>query len=61
MISVGIVGSVLSNNLTQLNEVILSEASRGIEFAISLAGIIALWMGIMNIAKDSGLIQKIEN
>jgi len=59
MISVGIVGSVLSNNLTQLNEIILSEASRGIEFTISLAGIIALWMGIMNIAKDSGLIQKI--
>ena len=59
MMSIGIVGSMLSNNLTQLNEVILSEASRGIEFAISLAGIMTLWMGIMNIAKDSGLIQKI--
>lgn len=59
MIFIGIVGSIFTNNLGQLNDVILSEASRGIEFAVSLAGIMALWMGIMNIAKDSGLINKI--
>ncbi len=59
MISLGIVGSIVTNNLAQLNEVILSEASRGIEFALSLAGIMSLWMGVMNIAKDSGLISKI--
>lgn len=59
MIFIGIVGSIFTNNLGQLNEVILSEASRGIEFAVSLAGIMALWMGVMNIAKDSGLINKI--
>ncbi|EPZ53559.1 spore maturation SpmA domain protein [[Clostridium] sordellii ATCC 9714] len=38
MIFIGIIGSILTNNLGQLNEVILSEASRGIEFAVSLAG-----------------------
>ena len=59
MISIGIVGSILTNNLSELNKVILNEASRGVEFAISLAGVMALWMGIMNIAKDSGLIDKI--
>ena len=59
MIFIGIVGSMFTNNLTQLNEVILNEASKGIEFAVSLAGIMALWMGVMNIAKDSGLINKI--
>lgn len=59
MISLGIVGSFFSNNLGELNKVILNEASRGIEFAISIAGVMALWMGIMNIAKDSGLIEKI--
>ena len=55
MISIGIVGSIITNNLGELNKVILNEASRGVEFAISLAGVMALWMGIMNIAKDSGL------
>lgn len=59
MISIGIIGSIFSNNLGELNKVILNEASRGIEFAISIAGVMALWMGIMNIAKDSGLIEKI--
>jgi spore maturation protein A len=59
MIFIGIVGSIFTNNLNQLNEVILNEASKGIEFAVSLAGIMALWMGVMNIARDSGLINKI--
>ena len=38
MISIGIVGSIITNNLGELNKVILNEASRGVEFAISLAG-----------------------
>lgn len=59
MIFIGIVGSIMTNNLNELNKVILNEASRGIEFAISLSGAMALWMGVMNIAKDSGLIEKI--
>lgn len=59
MMTIGIIGSIFSNNLGELNKVILNEASKGVEFAISLAGVMALWMGIMNIAKDSGLIEKI--
>lgn len=59
MIFIGIIGSIMTNNLQELNKVILNESSRGIEFAISLSGAMALWMGIMNIAKDSGLIEKI--
>lgn len=59
MICIGIIGAICSNNMLELNSTIISEASRGVEFTISLAGIMALWMGIMNIAKDSGLIKKI--
>ncbi|MBU5336342.1 spore maturation protein [Intestinibacter bartlettii] len=59
MILIGIVGSIYFGNLPELNTVILNEGSRAIEFTISLAAIMALWMGIMNIAKDSGLIDKI--
>jgi spore maturation protein A len=50
MIVIGIVGSIYFGNLTELNTVIMSEGSRAIEFTISLAAIMALWMGIMNIA-----------
>lgn len=59
MLFIGIVGSIFTDNLGELNKVILNEASKGVEFALSLAGVMALWMGIMNIAKDSGLIDKI--
>ena len=56
---IGIVGSICFNNLPETNQAILNEGTRAIEFAITLAGVMALWMGIMNIAKDSGLIDKI--
>ena len=59
MIFIGIVGSIIKGSVGELNTIILNEASRGIEFSISLAGAMALWMGIMNIAKDSGLIDRI--
>ena len=44
MIVIGIVGSIYFGNLTELNTVIMSEGSRAIEFTISLAAIMALWM-----------------
>ena len=59
MVTIGIVGSICFGNLPELNNVILNEGSRAIEFTIGLAAIMALWMGIMNIARDSGLIDMI--
>ncbi|MDD5880233.1 MAG: nucleoside recognition domain-containing protein [Clostridiales bacterium] len=59
MIVIGIVGSICLNNLPETNQAILNEGTRAIEFAITLASVMALWMGVMNIAKDSGLIDKI--
>ena len=61
MITLVIIGSVCFNNLHETNQAILNEGTRAIEFAITLASVMALWMGIMNIAKDSGLIEKIAN
>ncbi len=59
MIVIGIVGSICFNNLQEVNQVILNEGTRAIEFSITLASIMALWMGIMNIAKESGLIDRL--
>lgn len=61
MIALGIVGSICFGNLQETNQAILNEGTRAIEFTITLASVMALWMGIMNIAKDSGLIDKIAN
>ncbi len=59
MIAIGIVGSLLIGNIESLNLVLISEASNAIEFTLSLAGIMAFWMGIMNVANDAGLIKKL--
>lgn len=59
MIVLGIIGSIYFGKLPEINQAILNEGTRAIEFSITLASVMALWMGIMNIAKDSGLIEKI--
>lgn len=59
MVLIGIIGSLIFKNMGELNKVILSEILKGIEFVISLVGIMVFWMGIMNIVKELGLIEKI--
>ncbi|ABR46338.1 nucleoside recognition domain protein [Alkaliphilus metalliredigens QYMF] len=39
-----------------ISEVILSDSQEAVMFAISLTGIMVVWLGLMNIAKESGLI-----
>ncbi|OPJ55054.1 nucleoside recognition domain-containing protein [Alkalithermobacter paradoxus] len=59
MICIGIANSIIFGKLEDLNKIIISESARGIDFTISLIGIMALWMGVMNIAKESGLVDLI--
>lgn len=59
MIFIGIIYAVFTGSLGEINHIILSEAQEGVVFAISLMGIMAFWLGIMNIAEKSGLIKSI--
>ncbi len=44
----------------EINNIILKEAQEGgVTFAISLIGIMSFWLGMMNIAQRSGLIESI--
>ena len=61
MIFIGIIYAVFTGSLGEINNIILSEAQEGVVFAISLMGIMAFWLGIMNIAEKSGLIKSISN
>lgn len=40
----------------RLNAAILDSAKTSVEICIGLIGIMALWLGVMNVAKDAGLI-----
>lgn len=59
MIFIGIIYAVYTGNLGEINNIILSEAEEGVMFTISLIGIMAFWLGLMNIAEKSGLIKSI--
>lgn len=58
-IIVGILFSMLTGNLTTLNEEILNSSKITLNMIFEIFPIMALWLGIMNIAKDSGLLRKI--
>ena len=58
-IIVGILVSVITNNLSTLNSEILNSAKVTLNMLLEIFPIMALWLGLMNIAKESGLLFKI--
>lgn len=58
MILVGIVYAILTGNVTGITDAALDSAGEGISLCITMAGVMALWMGLMEIAEESGLVQK---
>lgn len=59
MIALGIIYGALTGNLNEINNIIVREASEGATFALGLLGIMSFWIGMMNIAEKSGLIESI--
>ncbi|SCX79455.1 nucleoside recognition domain-containing protein [Alkaliphilus peptidifermentans] len=56
MILFGMLVALLSGKIEIINEVLIGDVQEAVVFAISLTGIMAVWLGLMNIAKKSGLI-----
>ena len=61
MILIGIVYAILTGNVAVITDAALDSAGEGISLCITMAGIMSLWMGLMEIAGDAGLIQKMTN
>lgn len=57
-IVVGSVFYLITNKVELLNTEILESTKSSLEMIIKIFPVMALWMGIMNIAKVSGLLQK---
>lgn len=58
MILIGVAYAVWSGNVGALTEAVLSSAKEGISLCITMAGVMALWMGLMEIAGQAGLVDK---
>lgn len=56
MICFGVILAVFTGTLPQINTAIFESCERGVYFVIGLAGIMAVWSGLMNIASGAGLI-----
>ncbi|SCG81747.1 Spore maturation protein A [Proteiniborus sp. DW1] len=57
LIIIGIVTAVTTGNVDVINIAVVEDASDAVMFAIGLTGIMAVWLGLMNIAEKSGLIK----
>lgn len=61
MLLIGIAFSFINNNITSFTDGLMNSCTDAVEFMISLAGVMAVWSGLMKIAEESGLISKISN
>lgn len=59
LILIGIIYSFISGNLSLVNEEVLKSSAQSLEMFLVMFPVIVLWMGLMQIASDSGLLSKI--
>ncbi len=56
LIIVGIIVGVLTGNIANVSEAALNSTKEAVTLCITMLGIMALWTGIMQIARATGLI-----
>ena len=56
MLIFGIIFAVINGKLSEFSDGLMKSCTEGVYFVIGLAGIMAVWSGLMNIAKETGLI-----
>ena len=59
MIIVSIICAVINGRVDELVVAVTDYAKIAFELALSLAGVLVFWLGLMRIAKEAGLIQKL--
>ncbi len=57
-IIIGIIFCFFTNKVDVINEQILNSTTTSLEMALKILPVMALWLGIMNIAKEAGLLNK---
>ncbi|MDJ0723881.1 MAG: nucleoside recognition domain-containing protein [Prochloraceae cyanobacterium] len=59
MILISVIIGSITGNIDEVTQAAIDSAKLAVELAIGLIGIMALWLGMMKIAEESGLIQSI--
>ncbi|MDE6925678.1 MAG: nucleoside recognition protein, partial [Acetatifactor sp.] len=59
MILLAVIYGACSGNMSAVTNAALDSAGEAISLCITMAGVVALWMGLMEIAQKAGLVQKL--
>ncbi|WP_456274179.1 nucleoside recognition domain-containing protein [Bacillus sp. AK031] len=59
MTIIGLIFAVINGKMQEVNEAIFQSANEAVTLCIGLVSILVFWLGIMRIAQDSGLLDKL--
>lgn len=59
LLIIGFVVGAATGNLEAVTNAAIDNAKTGVDLALGLIGIMTLWLGLMKIAEDSGLVEKL--
>ena len=59
LILIGIIYSLITGNVSLVNNEVLASGTQALEMFLNMAPLIILWMGLMKIAEKSGLLERI--
>ena len=60
-ISIGIVFGIINNKIDLINTQIIKSAKDSLDIFLNIFPTLVLWVGVMNIVSESGLLIKISN
>lgn len=58
MILLAVIYAACTGRMSEVTNAALDSAGEAISLCLTMAGVVALWMGLMEIAKRAGLIEK---
>ena len=58
MILVGILYGMLTGNIEEITKAAIDSSGEAVSLCITMAGIMAFWMGLMEIATQAGIVEK---
>lgn len=61
MIMIGVIYGTLTGNIKEVSNAAINSAGEAVSLCITMMGIMALWVGLMEIAQTSGLIRTLTN
>ncbi len=59
MLIIGFIVGAVTGNLDKVTNAAIDNAETGVSLSLGLIGVMALWLGLMKIAEDAGIIEKL--